>query len=157
MNRHIRFLAAALATVFGIAGAADRARPADLGPYGTAPAYSALAPSPCLQYQRAYADALHSMRQTARLFRSQERRFHRLKRVRDNDGFAGPDIALNALMSAEQIDVAVKTTEVAMLVEHARRLGCPSAARLNEIDNEASRIHREVADAAIWIDPLTFR
>jgi hypothetical protein len=159
MNRHFRFprraCLAALATL--LAGVADRATAADLGPYHAAPSYYALSPSPCLEYQHAYLDALYSIRQTARLFRSQDMTFHRLKRIRANDGFVGRDITLNAVMSAEQIDVAVKATQVAIFVARARRLSCTSAARLNEIDNEASRINRGIAEAAIWIDPQSFR
>jgi hypothetical protein len=91
------------------------------------------------------------------VFRAHERSFHRLKRVRANDGFTGPDIALNAVMSAEQVDVATGATEVAISVQQARRLGCFSPARLNEIENEASRIKLEIAEETIWIDPVTFR
>jgi hypothetical protein len=129
---------------------------ADLAPYAASPAYAVAPPSPCWQFEQAFSEALRSIRETARLFRSQERTFHRLKRIRANDGFVGPDISLNAVMTAEQIDVATKVTEVSISVAHARQWSCLSPARLNRIDNEASRINQEVGQRAFWIDPRTF-
>jgi hypothetical protein len=133
-----------------------RAMAADLGPYGAAPRYYAPPPSPCLIYQQAFNDGLRSIRQTARLYRSHYATFHRLKRGRHNDGFTGPDIALNQAMTAEQIDVAVEATQVAKAVAHARQLRCFSAARLNEIDNAATRFNHEIAEDTIWFDPRSF-
>jgi hypothetical protein len=162
MNHHSSFSprAASWCAALGLAlagvAATSPAAAADLGPYG-ASHYSALPPSPCEIYAQSYNGALRSMRQTAGLFRHQEGEFHRLKRRRNNDGFAGPDIALNAVMSAEQIDVANWAAEVAISVEHARLDGCYSRARLNEIDNAASRLKLEIAEETIWIDPVTFR
>jgi hypothetical protein len=147
----------ALATLCAFAVGTGPAAAADLGPYGAPRAYYALPPSPCVIFAQSYSDALRSIRQTASLFRRQESRFHRLKRARNNDGFSGPDIALNAVMSAEQIDVATRATEVAISVAHARRLGCSSPGRLNEIDNAASRIKLEIADETIWIDRRTYQ
>jgi hypothetical protein len=149
-------VAFALAILAAFSWGADRAMAADLGPYGATASYSALPPSPCYLYEQSYEEALHSIRYTARLYHSQWNQFHRLKRARRNDGFTGPDIALNAMMSAEQRDVAIRATQVSISVAYARRLHCFSAERLNLIDNEASRINHEVAEDAIWIDPRTF-
>ncbi|SEE75414.1 hypothetical protein SAMN05519104_7354 [Rhizobiales bacterium GAS188] len=153
MNRHGSIshravLGLALATLAAFAAGTGPTAAADLGAYGA---------SPCAIYAQSFNGALRSIRQTARVFRAHERSFHRLKRVRANDGFTGPDIALNAVMSAEQVDVATGATEVAISVQQARRLGCFSPARLNEIENEASRIKLEIAEETIWIDPVTFR
>jgi hypothetical protein len=139
-----------------ILGATHEAVAADLRPYAPSPAYAVAAPSPCWQFEQAFSEALGSIRETARLFRSQDRTFHRLKRIRANDGFVGPDISLNAVMTAEQIDVATKVTEVSISVAHARQWSCLSPARLNRIDYEASRINQEVGQRAFWIDPRTF-
>jgi hypothetical protein len=109
-----------------------------------------------LEYEQSFSAALQSIRETARLFRSQNMAFHRLKRVRENDGYSGPDIHLNEVMTTEQIDVALKATQVSLAVDGARRLNCFSPVRLNQIENEASRIKQEVAEKAIWIDPRTY-
>jgi hypothetical protein len=149
-------LGLALAALATLAGRAHPAAAADLAPYAVSPGYAALPPSPCLQLEQSFSEALRSIRLTARLFRSQDRAFHRLKRIRANDGFSGPDISLNTAMTAEQIDVATKVTEVSISVAHARQWSCFSAARLNRIDNEASRINQQIAQKAFWIDPRTF-
>ncbi len=137
-------------------GTAAEAVAADLGPYAPPPAYVVAEPSPCWQFEQSFSAALSSIRETARVFRSQDREFHRLKRIRANDGFVGPDISLNAAMTAEQIDVATKATEVSISVEKARQWGCFASARLNRIENEAARFKQEVAYKAFWIDPHTF-
>jgi len=162
MTRHARLphrtaLWAAIAVCAATFGLAEGAKAADLGPYGAAPRYAALPPSPCEILRHTFDDALHSMRRTAKLFRGEDARFHRLKRVRANDGFVGPDITLNQEMTADQIDVATQATVVAKSVWEARRFGCLSQVRLNLIDNEASRIKEEIAETAIWIDPRTFQ
>jgi hypothetical protein len=159
MNRHRHHLAAFGVAIAMLAGLCAPAPAADLSPYKAAPRYYALpAPSPpCVEYRRIYTDALYSARQVARLFRRHDREFLRLKRTRRNDGFDGPDIRVNAVMSSEQIDAAVLTTRVEIFVAKARQLSCASPARLNQIDNEASRLDREIAQAAIWIDPQSFR
>jgi len=129
---------------------------ADLGPYTPPPAYTVVEPSPCLQFEQSFSTALGSIRETARVFRAHDREFHRLKRVRANDGFVGPDIALNAAMTAEQIDVDTKAAQVSISVEKARQWGCFAPARLNRIENEAARFKQEVGEKAFWIDPRTF-
>jgi hypothetical protein len=134
----------------------DEAVAADLGAYAPSPAYVVAEPSPCWQFEQSFSAALYSIRETARVFRSHDREFHRLKRIRANDGFVGPDISLNAAMTAEQIDVATKATEVSIAVAKAREWGCVAAARLNRIENEAARIKQEVAEKEFWIDPRTF-
>ena len=161
MNRSFGYprlaaLCLALASL-GLAAPGDRAGAADLGYHEAPRSYVVVAPSPCVEYRHIYTDALYSARQIARLFRRHDREFHRLKRFRANDGFDGPDIRLNATMSGEQIDVAVLTTRVAIFVAKARQLSCAAPARLNLIDNEASRLHREIAETSIWIDPQSFQ
>ncbi|MFI5014194.1 MAG: hypothetical protein ACHQAY_17795 [Hyphomicrobiales bacterium] len=160
MSPHTRFpllgTASIALAILAFSGEADRAIAADLGQYGATPSYSGLPPSPCALFEQSFDEALRSIRGTARLYRSQWSQFHRLKRVRNNDGFAGPDITLNAVMSAEQRDVAIKATQVSISVASARRLHCSSAGRLNAIDNAASRINHEIAEDAIWVDPRSF-
>jgi len=145
----------ALWALASIAGVAQNAAAADLGPYTPPPAV-VTEPNSCLQFEQSFSSALGSIRETARLFRSQDREFHRLKRIRANDGFAGPDISLNAAMTTEQIDVDTKATEVSISVEKARQWGCFAPARLNRIENEAYRIKQEVGERTFWIDPRTF-
>ena len=129
---------------------------ADLGAYAPAPPYAVAEPSPCWQFEQSFTTALGSIRDTARLFRVQDREFHRLKRIRANDGVVGPDISLNTVMTAEQIDVSTKATEVSISVDKARQWGCFPLARLNRIQNEAARIKQAVGERAFWIDPRTF-
>jgi len=159
MNRH-PFLICAVAAIIGVGALSGRADAADLG-YSPAPrpapaVYYAPPPSPCFGYEQTFTGALHSARETARLFRSQLRTFHYLKRKRMNDGFVGPDITLNAQLSAEQVDVSYKVEQVMVAVLAARRLNCFSPVRLNLIDNEASRINHNIAQDMLWIDPRTF-
>jgi hypothetical protein len=124
---------------------------------GPTPAvYYAAPPAPCFGYEQTFTGALHSARETARLFRSQLRTFHYLKRRPENNGFVGPDITLNAQLSAEQVDVSYKVEQVMEAVLAARRLNCFSPVRLNLIDNEASRINHSIAQDMLWIDPRTF-
>ncbi|MBV9568317.1 MAG: hypothetical protein JO172_09275 [Hyphomicrobiales bacterium] len=137
-------------------GSARIAVAADLGPYAPAPEYVVGEPSPCWQFEQSFTTALGSIRDTARLFRVQDREFHRLKRIRANDGVVGPDISLNTVMTAEQIDVSTKATEVSISVDKARQWGCFPLARLNRIQNEAARIKQAVGERAFWIDPRTF-
>jgi hypothetical protein len=137
-------------------GTAHEALAADLGAYAPAPGYVAAEPSPCWQFEQSFSAALQSIRETARVFRSHDREFHRLKRIRANDGFVGPDISLNAAMTAEQIDVATGATVVSVSVAKARQWGCFAPTRLNRIENEAARIKQEVAEKEFWIDPRTF-
>jgi hypothetical protein len=139
-----------------ILSATDEAVAADLGPYAPSPAYAVTEASPCWQFEQSFSAALASIRETARVFRSHDREFHRLKRIRANDGFVGPDISVNAAMTAEQIDVATGATEVSISVEKARQWGCFAPTRLNRIENEAARIKQEVAEKEFWIDPRTF-
>jgi hypothetical protein len=139
-----------------ILGATDQAVAADLRPYAPSPGYGVAETSPCLQLEQSFSAALTSIREAARVFRSHDREFHRLKRIRANDGFVGPDISVNAAMTAEQIDVATGATEVSISVEKARQWGCFAPTRLNRIENEAARIKQEVADKEFWIDPRTF-
>src|SRR5580700_6005195 len=138
-----------------ILGATDKAVAADLGPYAS-PGFGVTETSPCLQLEQSFSAALTSIREAARVFRSHDREFHRLKRIRANDGFVGPDISVNAAMTAEQIDVATGATEVSISVEKARQWGCFAPTRLNRIENEAARIKQEVAEKEFWIDPRTF-
>ena len=140
--------------IASIPGMSAEAVAADLGPY-VSPAYVVAEPSPCWQFEQSFSAALYSIRATARVFRSHDRQFHRLKRIRANDGFVGPDISLNAAMTAEQIDVATKATEVSLSVAKARQWGCFPPARLNRIENEAALIKQEVAEKEFWIDPRT--
>ncbi|MBV9751101.1 MAG: hypothetical protein JO188_01140 [Hyphomicrobiales bacterium] len=140
----------------GMGAAPHFAAAADLGPYLPAPQYAVAEPSPCWEFEQSFSSALGSIRETARLFRSQDREFHRLKRIRENDGYVGPDISLNAVMSAEQIDVSTKATEVSISVDKARQWGCFPPARLNRIQNEAARIKQTVGERAFWTDPRTF-
>ena len=130
---------------------------ADLGPYPAPRQYVIVTPSPCELYRSVYTEAIDSIRRTARQFRRNEVIFLRLKRRRMNNGFDGPDIELNAELTDEQIDVAVKAAQVAIFVARARRLSCASPAALNRIDNEAARFRQEVANTSIWIDPRSFQ
>src|ERR1700731_2799078 len=127
-----------------ILSATDEAVAADLGPYAPSPAYAVTEASPCWQFEQSFSAALNSIRETARVFRSHDREFHRLKRIRANDGFVGPDISLNVAMTAEQIDVANGATLVSISVAKARQWGCFAPTRLNRIENEAARIKQEV-------------
>jgi len=166
MNRHSSLsrraasrcaaLGLALAMLAGTI-AAGPAAAADLGPYAAPPEYSALPPSPCALYAQSYEAALRAMRQTAGLFHRQKAEFLRLKRRRNNDGFVGPDITLNSVMTAEQIDVAHWYAEVETSVHHARIDGCTPRVRLNEVENAASRLKQEVAQVTIWVDPITYQ
>jgi hypothetical protein len=161
MSRHIT-LVCSLGALLGVAALTIApAMGADLGyhrpPPPQAPApYYALPPGPCLDYERSFTEALRSARATAASFRGQVRTFHYLKRRRENDGFVGPDITLNAQLSAEQVDVSYKVEQVMVSVQQARRLNCFSPIRLNLIDNEASRINHEIAQDQLWIDPRTY-
>jgi hypothetical protein len=160
MNRKTHLLCP-LAALIGVAVISIPAMAADLGyhpaPRPPAPAvYYAPPPSACLDYEQSFTGALHSARETARLFRSQLRTFHSLKRRPENDGFVGPDISLNAQLVAEQVDVSYKVEQVMVSVQRARLLNCFSPVRLNLIDNEASRINHEIAQDMLWIDPRTY-
>ncbi|MBV9053119.1 MAG: hypothetical protein JO196_12020 [Hyphomicrobiales bacterium] len=160
MNDQNGFIRHAACLLFGAgllsSGPGGHAAAADLGPYAPAPQYTVAEPSPCWEFEQSFSSALGSIRETARLFRSQDREFHRLKRIRENDGYVGPDISLNAVMNAEQIDVSTKATEVSISVDKARQWGCFPPARLNRIQNEAARIKQTVGERAFWTDPRTF-
>jgi len=163
MQRHHRprpFLLGSLAAAMlaGFATLYGTAHAADLGVFKGPPRTAVvLPPSPCAEYRAIYTQALQSARQVARVFRRDDRVFHRLKRRRMNDGFDGPDIRINAGMTREQLEAATLTTRVEIFVAKARQLACAPPASLNRIDNEAARLHREIVQAAFWIDPQTFR
>lgn len=114
-------------------------------------------PSPCEEYRRIYTDALFSARRIAALFHRDDRQFLRLKRRRTNDGFDGPDMRVNVALTGEQIEAAVLTTRVQIFVAKARQLHCSAPAGLNRVDNEAANINRSVAQATLWVDPITYQ